>query len=701
MSKAQESKHLRRFAGNSCHFCHNAFDSDDDLWFCKYTKLRGRQCRKKFCGACLIRKFPNFIRPEDRAISQWRCPSCMDLCGCATCRKCEHGANRKKCTVRGCDHHPENTKRATKPRAIKDVETVRTTMRTGRRNSMTDDTRVSQIGRRNSIPDDPMAQSASASVHKLKTTPPFPPQVEPLFRPNGPAPSRTQRGLKIPPDDPIDSIGSLGADSFRNLMSPSRVGSRNASPSPFGGTAQMTPQMTPFSTFLVTGGGGLPPLPSNTSGAPNERVHAFNFDTNRLMGASSSSRSPLFMDIMRIESERNTPLPKDVQSPFTQIERNTPLPKDVQSPFTQHLNKTLNNNGQETPMNPLEEDEDMMDDIPAVQPSTSFAATNQQQPQFKEPKQVTPSSHQRAVVGGAKAPLYVDQMLLLRGTGLKWSQGGPYLSKVVELNEIEGTVKVQYSDGGFKRFQILELQQLIVNTGTTQFSKPLSLQDVKRSNAPARPDNDPFNSRPSLGGLSSPTGQLRGAITSPTGGLRVTSPTGRVGARPKGDGDGELPLDAGHYSSRMRHLSMSLVASVDSKDSSPSPFPRVGFDLDLQGTALFRPDSVASSPFPNLDDHSPQWGSMFGMPGFDEAVYIPCGRLLQTQAPQLSYLVPCSVPLKRNGTFDLTKKEAYGCNITLELHNDIVKKVKKGAYGFQKTKKNIEAEFVLFCVDRP
>eukprot|EP00808_Paulinella_micropora_P016073 g33910.t1 len=103
-------KHGVKMSGNSCHFCHNGFtEAGGSLWFCTFTKphSRGRQCRKKFCLACLTRKFPSWIKPEERAAGEWKCPSCCDSCDCATCRTCIHGALRKRCTYDGCDHHPD------------------------------------------------------------------------------------------------------------------------------------------------------------------------------------------------------------------------------------------------------------------------------------------------------------------------------------------------------------------------------------------------------------------------------------------------------------------------------------------------------------------------------------------------------------------------------------------------------------------
>eukprot|EP00457_Paulinella_chromatophora_P003925 gb/GEZN01003934.1/.p1 GENE.gb/GEZN01003934.1/~~gb/GEZN01003934.1/.p1 ORF type:complete len:353 (+),score=30.63 gb/GEZN01003934.1/:31-1089(+) len=96
-------------SGSSCHFCHNGFtEAGGSLWYCTFTKphSRGRQCRKKFCQACLARKFPAWLNAESRAAGEWKCPSCSDSCDCATCRTCEHGALRKRCTHEGCDHHP-------------------------------------------------------------------------------------------------------------------------------------------------------------------------------------------------------------------------------------------------------------------------------------------------------------------------------------------------------------------------------------------------------------------------------------------------------------------------------------------------------------------------------------------------------------------------------------------------------------------
>eukprot|EP00457_Paulinella_chromatophora_P008474 gb/GEZN01008509.1/.p1 GENE.gb/GEZN01008509.1/~~gb/GEZN01008509.1/.p1 ORF type:complete len:405 (+),score=29.99 gb/GEZN01008509.1/:1-1215(+) len=92
-------------SGNSCHLCHTGF-MEDALVFCFGYTDRGRCCRKKFCKKCLGRKFPDLLQQvEEHSLEKWKCPSCLDRCDCGVCRKCDHGASRKKCPSSLCPHN--------------------------------------------------------------------------------------------------------------------------------------------------------------------------------------------------------------------------------------------------------------------------------------------------------------------------------------------------------------------------------------------------------------------------------------------------------------------------------------------------------------------------------------------------------------------------------------------------------------------
>jgi len=64
----------------------------------------------------------------------------------------------------------------------------------------------------------------------------------------------------------------------------------------------------------------------------------------------------------------------------------------------------------------------------------------------------------------ASGDYFVGKQLALRGTG-QWWTGGNYLATVVDLRDNDDTIKVQYQDGGFKRFTRDRLAELLVVKG--------------------------------------------------------------------------------------------------------------------------------------------------------------------------------------------------------------------------------------------
>eukprot|EP00746_Dinoflagellata_sp_MGD_P016006 gnl/MRDRNA2_/MRDRNA2_135895_c0_seq1.p1 gnl/MRDRNA2_/MRDRNA2_135895_c0~~gnl/MRDRNA2_/MRDRNA2_135895_c0_seq1.p1 ORF type:complete len:563 (+),score=97.50 gnl/MRDRNA2_/MRDRNA2_135895_c0_seq1:115-1803(+) len=77
--------------------------------------------------------------------------------------------------------------------------------------------------------------------------------------------------------------------------------------------------------------------------------------------------------------------------------------------------------------------------------------------------------------------LYVGQEVFLRGTGGRWGDN-QYPANVVEVHlssDSESTVKVQYRDGGFKRFPLEEFQDLRV-----PFSRKYSKSAIPRRSSP-------------------------------------------------------------------------------------------------------------------------------------------------------------------------------------------------------------------------
>uniref|UniRef100_A0A0A9XZZ0 Cell division cycle-associated 7-like protein n=2 Tax=Lygus hesperus TaxID=30085 RepID=A0A0A9XZZ0_LYGHE len=45
-----------------------------------------RKCRKKFCFACLERLYGITLQGIPN-INSWRCPACIGLCNCASCKR--------------------------------------------------------------------------------------------------------------------------------------------------------------------------------------------------------------------------------------------------------------------------------------------------------------------------------------------------------------------------------------------------------------------------------------------------------------------------------------------------------------------------------------------------------------------------------------------------------------------------------------
>jgi hypothetical protein len=82
----------------SCHQCKSSKASHSLLACSSRRSLtvdgkRLRDCKKKFCGACLDRWYGIDISTVDRA--GWECPACLGTCPCAACRR-KGGVGRKE-----------------------------------------------------------------------------------------------------------------------------------------------------------------------------------------------------------------------------------------------------------------------------------------------------------------------------------------------------------------------------------------------------------------------------------------------------------------------------------------------------------------------------------------------------------------------------------------------------------------------------
>eukprot|EP00039_Didymoeca_costata_P027361 m.18274 g.18274 ORF g.18274 m.18274 type:complete len:497 (-) comp6262_c0_seq1:63-1553(-) len=75
----------------------------------------------------------------------------------------------------------------------------------------------------------------------------------------------------------------------------------------------------------------------------------------------------------------------------------------------------------------------------------------------KEPTTQAPSSRQNSTP-------YIGERVLLRGTGTRWL-GGCFRATVVDFRESDNTVKVQYDDGGYKRFAYDEFRTVMAGGG--------------------------------------------------------------------------------------------------------------------------------------------------------------------------------------------------------------------------------------------
>ena len=93
---------LRLKSGSSCHQCKTNKDPPH-LYFCSTkqdTATGKRNCRKKYCVACISRWYkqlgmtgmPGIMPPNGPG---WSCPSCCGQCVCAACDRKKEKANRK------------------------------------------------------------------------------------------------------------------------------------------------------------------------------------------------------------------------------------------------------------------------------------------------------------------------------------------------------------------------------------------------------------------------------------------------------------------------------------------------------------------------------------------------------------------------------------------------------------------------------
>ena len=92
---------LRLKSGSSCHQCKTNKDAPH-LYFCTSkteTAVGKRNCRKKYCVACMGRWYKALCGPAGGAAGGagggWICPSCCGQCVCAACDRKKERANRK------------------------------------------------------------------------------------------------------------------------------------------------------------------------------------------------------------------------------------------------------------------------------------------------------------------------------------------------------------------------------------------------------------------------------------------------------------------------------------------------------------------------------------------------------------------------------------------------------------------------------
>ena len=101
---------LRLKSGSSCHQCKTNKDPPH-LYFCSTkqdTATGKRNCRKKYCAACMQRWYkqlgmtgvPGIIPPNGPG---WSCPSCLGQCVCAACDRKKEKANRKAAEEGGAE----------------------------------------------------------------------------------------------------------------------------------------------------------------------------------------------------------------------------------------------------------------------------------------------------------------------------------------------------------------------------------------------------------------------------------------------------------------------------------------------------------------------------------------------------------------------------------------------------------------------
>ena len=69
----------------SCHHCKSAVPAESLLHCTTRRSLTSRDCRKKYCRACVERHYGGLPRAQDGR--HWTCPACSGLCMCPACKR--------------------------------------------------------------------------------------------------------------------------------------------------------------------------------------------------------------------------------------------------------------------------------------------------------------------------------------------------------------------------------------------------------------------------------------------------------------------------------------------------------------------------------------------------------------------------------------------------------------------------------------